>query len=147
MNSNRKRLAVAASAAAALAVSLLASLVVLPPSAAAQDTVIIDDGHVDAVAPRIVDGALQVHLKDGTQSGAPVFREPGTVVTHVTPQARTEVPDDPNYAFLGEPGDDVWIIPQQAGRRRGVGRVEHRIAELGAGRPGLGAVAAGRDLG
>ncbi|WP_415830193.1 choice-of-anchor M domain-containing protein, partial [Kibdelosporangium persicum] len=101
----------------AAVLGLLAAGLVLPfavtlPTVAAQDTAVVDHGHVDAVAPRIVDGRLQLQYKDGSQPESPVWREPGTVVTHVKPESRIQVPDDPNYAFLGDPGDDLWIIPQ-----------------------------------
>lgn len=92
---------------AALGVPLVGAL----PTAAAQDSVVVDTGHVDAVAPRIVDGQLRVQYKDGSQ-GEAVWREPATVVTHVKPESRLAVPDDPAYAFLGEPGADIWIIPE-----------------------------------
>jgi putative ABC transporter-associated repeat protein len=96
---------------------LLAAVLVVPfaatlPTAAAQDTVVVDNGHVDAVAPRIIDGRLQVQYKDGSRPDAPVWREPGTVVTHVKPESRMQVPEGPDYAFLGDPGDDLWMIPQ-----------------------------------
>lgn len=103
-----RKLGVAGLLAAALVVPLVSML----PTAAAQDAVIVDNGHVDAVAPRVLDGQLQVQYKDGSRPDAPVWREPGTVVTHVRPESRMQVPDDPNYAFLGDPGDDLWLIPQ-----------------------------------
>ena len=64
------------------ALGLLAAAVALPlaviaPATAQDDTsVVVDDGHVDAVAASIVDGALQVRYKDGSVPGAPVYREP-----------------------------------------------------------------------
>lgn len=94
-----------------LAVALLVPLVVTLPTAVAQETVVVDNGHVDAVAVRVVDEQLRVRYKDGSQ-GEPVWREPGTVVTHIKPEAWMQVPDDPAYAFLGEPGDDLWLIPE-----------------------------------
>jgi surface-anchored protein len=95
-----------------LTVALVVPFAATLPTAAAQDTVIVDNGHVDAVAPRIIDGRLQVQYKDGSRPDAPVWREPDTVVTHVKPESRMQVPEGPDYAFLGDPGDDLWIIPQ-----------------------------------
>src|SRR6266550_9538686 len=34
------------------------------------------------------------------------------VILRVNGGAATTVPNDPLYAFLGNPGDPVWIIPQ-----------------------------------
>ncbi|MGC7102730.1 choice-of-anchor M domain-containing protein [Amycolatopsis lurida] len=102
----------AAAGAAVLACAAVVPLVITLPMATAQDGVVVDSGHVDAVAPGIVGGQLQVRYKDGSQPGEPVWREPGTVVTHVKPESWFQVPEDPNYAFLGKPGDDVWYIPQ-----------------------------------
>lgn len=98
---------------AVLAAALLVPLAAILPTASAQDRVIVDIGHVDAVAPRIIDGQLQVQYNDGSQPGQAVFREPGTVITHVKPESLIQIPDDPNYAFLGNPGADLWLIPQQ----------------------------------
>jgi surface-anchored protein len=41
-----------------------------------------------------------------------VNRDPEDVVLHATPEARTVVPNDPRYAFLGPEGADVWVLPQ-----------------------------------
>jgi surface-anchored protein len=75
------------------------------------------EGHVDAVAPRLLDGKLQLQVKDGTtvgQAGGQVhWREPGDVTFHVRPAARTALPDDPELAFLGKPGDEIFLLPQQ----------------------------------
>jgi hypothetical protein len=101
-------------AAALGVVAVVVPLAVIAPATAQDDTsVVVDNGHVDAVAARLVDGALQVQYKDGSTPDAPVYREPGTVVTHVKPESRIQVPDDPAYAFLGAPGADLWLIPQQ----------------------------------
>jgi surface-anchored protein len=103
----RKLIAVAG---AALLVVVLAVATV--PTAVAQATVVVDHGHVDAVAVRVLDGQLRVQYKDGSQPDGPVWREPGTVVTHVKPESRAQVPDDPAYAFLGAPGADFWFVPE-----------------------------------
>jgi surface-anchored protein len=82
------------------------------PTAVAQEAVVVDHGHVDVVALRVLDGQLRMQYKDGCQPDVPVWREPATVVTHVKPEARAQVPDDPAYAFLGAPGADFWFIPE-----------------------------------
>jgi surface-anchored protein len=94
-----------------LAVTLLVLFVAAPTTAVAQGAVVVDAGHVDAVAPRIVDGQFQVQYKDG--SAGPdqvVWREPGTVVTHIKPESRAQVPE--GYDFIGAPGTDFWYIPE-----------------------------------
>ncbi|WP_106432296.1 TIGR03773 family transporter-associated surface protein [Streptomyces sp. LaPpAH-108] len=74
--------------------------------------VVIDDGHVDAIAGKMVDGKLRALFKDSRNPGDIVWREPSSVVVHVKPQAKEKVPDSGTYAFLGKPGSDFWLIPQ-----------------------------------
>ena len=68
----------------------------------------ISTGHVDVVDVDYASGALTVQLLD--QTGAE--RDPATVDLVVLPGARTTVPNNAAYAFLGAPGDPVWILPQ-----------------------------------
>ncbi|MFG3495818.1 choice-of-anchor M domain-containing protein [Streptomyces sp. NPDC047928] len=72
---------------------------------------VLDDGHVD-LAARVVDGKMQLHIKDGTVPGKTVWREPSSVVLHVKPQARKVVPAARDFAFLGKAGDPVWLLDQ-----------------------------------
>jgi surface-anchored protein len=46
---------------------------------------------------------------DGTESGLGRFR-PGEAVYHLTEINQFSIPDSPRFAFLGEPGDPVWIV-------------------------------------
>ena len=97
--------------------SLLASTAVVAVAAAgvhAADRTVLSAGHVDAIAPTVRDGGIALRVLDGTAGGMPVTREPGDVLLHVKPQARTIVPEGlpPSFAFLGAPGSDVWILPQ-----------------------------------
>ncbi|MER8029938.1 TIGR03773 family transporter-associated surface protein [Streptomyces bauhiniae] len=78
----------------------------------ATEHVVIDDGHVDAIAGRMVDGKLRTLFKDSRNPGNVVWREPSSVVVHVKPLAKEKVPDSSTYAFLGKPGSDFWLIPQ-----------------------------------
>jgi putative ABC transporter-associated repeat protein len=89
-----------------------AVLLVVPPVAHAQPAapVVIADGHVD-LGPRLVDGKWTVEIRDDTGDG-PVWRNPSDVVLQVADAARTTVPDDPAYGFLGPPGGEVWVLPQ-----------------------------------
>jgi len=68
-------------------------------------------GHVDGFAVHVDDGELEVHIHD--DSGAePVERDPASTVLHALPGTKTQVPNNPNFAFLGPAGADVWILPQ-----------------------------------
>ncbi|WP_306213784.1 choice-of-anchor M domain-containing protein [Actinoplanes sp. RD1] len=70
---------------------------------------VLSTGHVDAVDVEYEDGELElaVHAEDTDTEYAPA-----DVVLLVKRQAKAAVPDDPAYAFLGEPGDNVWILPE-----------------------------------
>ncbi|MFI6349135.1 TIGR03773 family transporter-associated surface protein [Streptomyces sp. NPDC050560] len=74
--------------------------------------VVIDDGHVDAVAAKMVGGRLRTLLKDSRDPAHIVWREPSSVVLHVNPAAREKVPAGAAYSFLGKPGSAFWLIPQ-----------------------------------
>ncbi|WP_159044191.1 TIGR03773 family transporter-associated surface protein [Streptomyces sp. NRRL B-24085] len=73
--------------------------------------VVIGEGHID-IAARVVDEKMQIHIKDGTVSGKTTWREPSSVVLHVRPAARNTLPDGDDFAFLGKPGDAVWLLDQ-----------------------------------
>lgn len=94
-----------------------APLAAAQPAPTTPGRVVLDEGHVDAVAPRLLDGELQIQVKDGTtvgQAGGQVhWREPGDVTFHVKPVAKAALPEDTKLAFLGNPGDEVFLLPQQ----------------------------------
>ncbi|MDA0185797.1 TIGR03773 family transporter-associated surface protein, partial [Solirubrobacter phytolaccae] len=69
----------------------------------------LTEGHVDYAA-RLVDGRLRSLIKDGTRTGAPVWREPAAVTFHVADAARVTIPA--SATFLGRPGDTVWALPE-----------------------------------
>jgi surface-anchored protein len=73
--------------------------------------VTLDKGHVDVVDVEYADGGFELHIHDETQDPG-VERDPADVLLRALPQARTTVPDDPAYSFLGTPGSAVWILPQ-----------------------------------
>jgi surface-anchored protein len=108
---------VAARSGAVEAGALPAAPLAAQPAPATAGRVVLDEGHVDAVAPRLLAGKLQIQVKDGTrvgQAGGQVhWREPGDVTFHVKPAARAALPDDAALAFLGEPGDEIFLLPQQ----------------------------------
>ncbi|MDR1427863.1 MAG: choice-of-anchor M domain-containing protein [Bifidobacteriaceae bacterium] len=72
---------------------------------------ILNLGHVD-VASTLDDGALDTTIKDTTEGGPVVWREPEQTVLQVLPSARTEVPTNTDYGFLGTPGSPVWVLPE-----------------------------------
>lgn len=87
------------------------------PAPTTSGRVVLDEGHVDAVAPRLLDGKLQIQVKDGVTvgrvGGRVHWREPGDVTFHVKPAAKTALPDDSALAFLGRPGEEIFLLPQQ----------------------------------
>ncbi|XKK38821.1 choice-of-anchor M domain-containing protein [Nocardiopsis sp. ARC36] len=91
--------------------------------------VTLSDGHVD-VAGRIIDGDMELSVKDGTRSGATTWRTPDSVVVQVAADARQEWPSGAAYDFLAEPGSDVWMIPQV--QRQGVIWAGWNTEEIGA---------------
>ncbi len=104
----------AGSAASAPSVPVPAKL--SAPAAARAEAVVstpkvIGEGHID-IAARVVDRRMQIHIKDGTVSGKTTWREPSSVVLHVRPAARNTLPDSDDFAFLGKPGDPVWLLDQ-----------------------------------
>ncbi|GAA3587379.1 hypothetical protein GCM10022222_85060 [Amycolatopsis ultiminotia] len=89
------------------------------PTAAAAGTgdtasghVVLGEGHVDALAPRIVGNKFQIQVKDSTQAGKVTWRRPADVVFQVRPAARFPLPDNDKLSFAGKPGDLVYLIPQ-----------------------------------
>jgi surface-anchored protein len=67
----------------------------------------VSTGHVDVVDVDYASGALTVQaLVNGVE------RDPAAVQLVVRNAARTTVPNNSAYSFLGAPGDPVWILPQ-----------------------------------
>lgn len=93
----------------AAAVAAALSLVTTLPADAA--TTVLTAGHVDVLDVDYTSGALTVQLLDGTASPS-VRRAPSTVELDVLAAAKTTVPDNSAYSFLGAPGSTVWILPQ-----------------------------------
>lgn len=91
---------------------LLAALLLIATPSAAPPTeqVVISNGHVD-LGPQFVDGRWTVQLRDDTADPA-AWRPLDNVVLQATGKAVVDVPNDPAYAFLGKPGQRVWVIPQ-----------------------------------
>jgi surface-anchored protein len=81
----------------------------------AEGRVVIADGHVD-IGPRFVADAWTIQVRDDTATPE-VWRNLHDVVLHAVDQAIIDVPSSGDFGFLGEPGDQVWLLPQaqQAG--------------------------------
>ncbi|MFD8340022.1 choice-of-anchor M domain-containing protein [Streptomyces solisilvae] len=76
------------------------------------DRIVIDQGHVDAVAPRMADGEFRTLFRDSRTSDV-VWREPGSVIMHLTDKSKQVVPDPAGgSAFIGEAGQVYYSIPQ-----------------------------------
>lgn len=104
----------------ALSLAVIAAGSVLPmPTALAASTVdgkdLLSRRHVDAAHVSWADGHLDVQVVDGQ-----TVRPADDVAVRLGPDAdadgaevsRITVPNDPNFSFLGKPGDHVWNAPQ-----------------------------------
>lgn len=92
--------------------ALLTPLLPAAPAAHAAEPVTLDKGHVDAISPRLDGSGLHLDVADGT-GAATVHRDPAEVTFGVLPRAAYDLPADlpAAYAFLGEAGDRVWMLP------------------------------------
>ncbi|MGL5857889.1 MAG: TIGR03773 family transporter-associated surface protein [Angustibacter sp.] len=79
-------------------------------SVSAADRTVIADGHVD-IGPRMVDDRWVFQARDDNAS-PPRWRDIGSIVLHVQESSRITVPDGDGYAFLGEAGSPVYVLPQ-----------------------------------
>ena len=70
--------------------------------------VVLTNQHVD-VGVAFEDGAWDLHIHDETND---IEYEPDAAVLLVGSVARTTVPNDPAYSFLGRAGRPIWILPQ-----------------------------------
>ena len=73
---------------------------------------VLTNEHVDLITP-ILDGSeLGLQAKVGTANDH-TFYDPADVLVQVLdPEAATTVPSGEEYAFLGEAGEELWLIPQ-----------------------------------
>ncbi|HWS35066.1 MAG TPA: choice-of-anchor M domain-containing protein [Actinoplanes sp.] len=82
-----------------------------PAQSQATGRAVLETGHVD-IGPRLRDGKWTIQIHDDHAVPA-VWREPADTVLRVRDTAGQRVPDDPAYAFLGEPpGTAVHVVPQ-----------------------------------
>ncbi|MBL9137340.1 MAG: choice-of-anchor M domain-containing protein [Verrucomicrobiales bacterium] len=71
---------------------------------------ILDRGHGDAGID-FAEGQWNVHLHDEEND---IEYRPEAAVVQVSAAARTTIPADTRFDFLGKAGDPVWVIPQVA---------------------------------
>jgi surface-anchored protein len=70
---------------------------------------VINSGHVDiGIAYEAGDWDLHVHQEEPAE----MEYEPDEVILQIGANAQATVPADPNFSFLGNPGDPVWILPK-----------------------------------
>jgi surface-anchored protein len=89
-------------AAAAVAITVMSTV-------PAHATITLFHDHVDLLDVDWTGSALTLDLRD---YAAGVDRNPTDVELLVKSSAKTTVPSGSQYAFLGNPGDPVWILPQ-----------------------------------
>ncbi|MGW0845360.1 anchored repeat ABC transporter, substrate-binding protein [Streptomyces sp. NPDC002787] len=75
-----------------------------------QGATVLDSGHAD-VALNAETGKVYVRADDD-KSGEPARLAADDVVLNVPDLAKEAVPGEKPYSFLGEAGDDVWVLPQ-----------------------------------
>jgi surface-anchored protein len=95
----------------ATAVAMLAGIAIGAAPAAAAEKVVLSQGHTDAVDVHYENGALSLKVHDDTVEPS-VIRDPADVTFHALPASAVQVPDIPQYGFLGAPGATVWLLPQ-----------------------------------
>ena len=96
--------AVVASASTAQAAPLITS---------GEQTVTLNEEHVDLVSVRYAAGKLQLKTRADLKNGEiGKILEPANIVVQLNSKTKSTVPNNPAYLFLGEAGDPVWLIPQ-----------------------------------
>jgi surface-anchored protein len=87
----------------------LALAVATAAPAQATGGITLSQGHVDVFGVAYEDGELHLHVHAEDAGGE---YQPHEVNLLVKREARTTVPDDPAYSFLGTPGSPVWVLPE-----------------------------------
>lgn len=102
-----------AAAVLATVVALAGAVTLTAAPSGAAERVILDDGHVDALSPKLDGSSLSLQVKDDTGEEV-AYRDPADVLFHVVPEAEQAIPDyQPYIDLLGQPaGTPVWIIPE-----------------------------------
>ncbi|RKR86839.1 surface-anchored protein [Micromonospora pisi] len=88
-----------------------AGILAFSAPAQASAITVISQGHVDAIDVAYEEGEWGITIHDETVE-PDVERDPADVLLVARHEAKTTVPDDPTYAFLGAPGAEVWVLPE-----------------------------------
>ncbi|TDC46017.1 hypothetical protein E1212_27830 [Jiangella ureilytica] len=108
---------VAAIGAAAALLPAEAATAAPGPAPESSTRAVLTGTHVDVLSVGAAAGQLTLHTKaDLARPGTRFY--PDDVIVNVEDAAHAVVPDEPGYAFLGDPGTDAWIAPET--RREGV---------------------------
>ncbi|THV42779.1 choice-of-anchor M domain-containing protein [Glycomyces buryatensis] len=94
-----------------VAAAAAAVLAVVAAPAASQETsgtfTVLDQGHVDVFGLAYENGELDLHVHD--EETATEYA-PSEVVLAAVPESKTTVPAGAEYDFLGEEGDEMWLL-------------------------------------
>ena len=101
------------SAVVAAVVALVAVLVGggLAAAQTLDGRLLLEKGHTDAVHMELAGDRLSLRVREDI-TGNKVIRDADTVAFHLTDAGKVAIPPDPAYAFLGTPGDLIWLIPE-----------------------------------
>lgn len=90
---------------------LIATLLGTTVPAQASSLTVLSAGHVDVIDVAYEDGRLEIGVHDETVE-PDVERDADDVVFLVKKAAKTTVPANSAYGFLGTAGSPVWILPE-----------------------------------
>ncbi|MDP9792675.1 surface-anchored protein [Catenuloplanes nepalensis] len=79
------------------------------PAQAYTAPAVLSAGHVDAIDVEFEDGALELAIHDENSDSE---FAPSEAVLLVKREAKTAIPAEEAYAFLGSAGQPVWVLPQ-----------------------------------
>ncbi len=82
------------------------------PRTVAGDRVVLDEGHADLTVDLDTGELYVLHDPDGGGHATQEVHQADEVVIEVPNMALSEVPGDPQFRFLGRPGDQMFQLPQ-----------------------------------
>lgn len=107
----RARILIAATLVASVAWA--AAPVAAPVSAqppASGSRLVLHDVHTDVIDVQYTDGRLRLQTRIG--SAPYTYKQAEEVIFQLKESSALEVPGIPEYAFIGAPGDIVWVAPE-----------------------------------
>ncbi|WP_162906984.1 TIGR03773 family transporter-associated surface protein [Allorhizocola rhizosphaerae] len=97
-----------------VAAMLLAGLGLAAPGAAQPPAggsrLVLHDVHTDVIDMQYTDGRLRLQTRIG--STPYTYKPAEEVIFQLKEAAALQIPDEPQFGFLGAPGDTVWVAPQ-----------------------------------